>query len=74
MHPDIMREVVSQRVAERHAAARQASVVRALRKAIRAQRNHNETPDAFVVPAIPDYVDGSFRGAEVPDQRAGAER
>ncbi len=74
MHPDIMREVVNQRAAERREAARNASLARALRKAIRAQRNRSKAPDTFAVPAIPDYVDGTFRGAEVPDQRAGAER
>jgi uncharacterized MAPEG superfamily protein len=74
MHPDIMREVVNQRAAERREAARSASVARAMRKAIRAQRNHTEAPDTFVAPAIPDYVDGTFRGVEVPEQHAGAER
>lgn len=74
MHPDIMREVASQRAAERRAAAQNASVARALRKAIRAQRNRAEAPDTLVVPAIPDYVDGTFdvAGNEVPAQRTGA--
>jgi hypothetical protein len=76
MHPDIMREVALQRGAERREAARSASVARALRKAIRAQRTRAEAPDTFVVPAIPDYVDGTFHVAEdaVPTQRAGADR
>lgn len=76
MHPDIMREVASQRAAERREAARNASVARALRKAIRAQRNRAEAPDEVVVPAIPDYVDGTFHLAdgEVPAQRTGAGR
>jgi hypothetical protein len=74
MHPEIMREVASQRVAERREAARKASTAKALRKAIRAQRNRAEAPDTFVVPAIPDYVDGTFHVAdnEVPAQRTGA--
>lgn len=74
MHPDIMREVVNQRTAERREAARNAGIARALRKAIRAQRNRTGAPDTIVVPAIPDYVDGTFRGAEVPEQHAGMER
>lgn len=75
MHPDIMRELASQRGAERRSAARNASVARALRKAIRAQRTRAEAHDNFAVPAIPDYVDGTFHVAEdqVPVQRAGAE-
>jgi hypothetical protein len=74
MHPDIMREVASQRAAERREAARNASIARTLRKAIRAQRNRTEAPDTFVVPAIPDYVDGTFHVAEneVPAQRTSA--
>jgi uncharacterized MAPEG superfamily protein len=74
MHPDIMREVASQRAAERREAARNARTARTLRKAIRAQRNRTEAPDAFVAPAIPDYVDGTFHVAEneVPAQRTGA--
>jgi hypothetical protein len=74
MHPDIMREVANQRAAERREAARNASRARALRKAIRAQRDHTEAPDTFVAPAIPDYVDGTFHVAEndLPAQRTGA--
>lgn len=75
MHPDMMREVVRQRSAERREAARNASVARALRKALRAQRTRAQAPDNFVVPAIPDYVDGTFHIAEDQGsvQRAGAE-
>ena len=73
MHPDIMREVASQRDAERREAARNARTARELRKAIRAQRDRAEAPDTFVVPAIPDYVDSTFHAAEngVPAQRTG---
>jgi hypothetical protein len=73
MHPDIMREVVRQRSAERREAARNASFARALRKATRAQRTRAQAPDTFVS-AIPDYVDSAFHTAEdqVPVQRVGA--
>lgn len=76
MHPDFMGEVARQRIAERHEAARKASVARALRKAIRAQRTRAEAPDTFVAPAIPDYVDGTFGVTEdqVPFQRESASR
>jgi len=75
MHPDMMRELARQRGAERREAARNAGVARALRKAVRAQRNRAEAPDTFVAPAIPDYVDGTFHVADdaVPAQRAGAD-
>jgi len=76
MHPDIMRELARQRGQERVDAARSAGLARALRKAIRAQRTRTEAPDTFNVPPIPDYVDGTFRGAEghVPAQPAGTAR
>jgi len=76
MHPDLMLELARQRASERQEAARHASLARALRKAVRAQRHRAEAPDTFVVPPIPDYVDGTFRGAENPvaGERAGAGR
>ena len=73
MHPDIMGELARQRDIERRAAAKKAGLAKALRKAIREQRTRSQAPDTFVVPAIPDYVDGTFHVAEdaVPAQRAG---
>ena len=63
MHPDLMREVVRQRAAERQEEARKSSLARALRKSLR-QRGRAEAPDTLVMPAVPDYVDGTFRTAE----------
>jgi hypothetical protein len=66
MHPDILREVTEQRGREMRARAQQASLARIASKAARAvRRGHGarEEADGFVMPAIPDYVDGSF-GAE----------
>ena len=63
MHPDLMREVVRQRTIERQEEARKSSLARALRKTLR-QRGRTETPDTFDMPAVPDYVDGTFRAAE----------
>ncbi len=76
MHPDVMRELARQRGAERRDAARNAGFARALRKAIRAQRTRSQAQDTLAVPAIPDYVDGTFHIPEdqVPVQRASADR
>ena len=68
MHPDLMREILNQRVAERRENARKTSLVRALRKTAR-QHGHAEVPDILAQP-IPDYVDGTFRGTE-DEPRAG---
>ena len=59
MHPEILRQLSAQRGHEMQARARQARLVR---MAIRGRRHGHELPDDdFAVPAIPDYVDGSFR-------------
>jgi hypothetical protein len=59
MHPEILRQLSAQRGQEMRARARRAGLVR---MAIRGRRHGHELPDDdFAVPAIPDYVDGSFR-------------
>lgn len=73
MHPDLMLEVARQRAAERRERASNATLARAARNAARAQRESAEAPDAVVLPPIPDYVDGTFRGGEnqLPAEHAG---
>jgi len=63
MHPEIARELTAQRGREMRAQARQASAVRAasrLRRALRHGTRGLDGADELVIPAIPDYVDGSF--------------
>jgi hypothetical protein len=70
MHPEILRELTSQRRRELQAQAHQANLART---ASRASRHGAGTPgeaDEFVVPAIPDYIDGSFRTATAEDKAA----
>ncbi len=76
MHPYLMGEVIRQRTAERQEEARNGRLVRALRKTRRRGTGPAAAPDTFVVPPIPDYVDGTFRTAgdtadQVPAGRAG---
>jgi hypothetical protein len=68
MHPEILRELTSMRGREMRIRAEQA---RLARSAIRAGRAHRRggVAEKFVIPAIPDYVDGSFRTDTVPDSR-----
>lgn len=73
MHPYVMREMIRQRTAERHEEARRISFARAARKASR-ERGRAEEWDTFVPPAIPDYVDGTFRETGAPAERASAAR
>lgn len=59
MHPEILRELTAQRGRDLRQQAHSAQVVRSLRML---RRSHQvDAADEFVVPAIPDYVDGSFR-------------
>jgi hypothetical protein len=59
MHPEILRELTAQRSRDLQERARRAQMARTLRSLRR--RRHVDETDEFVVPAIPDYVDGSFR-------------
>jgi hypothetical protein len=69
MHPEILRQLTAQRGREMRAQARQA---RLARMAIRGRRHGHELPDDdFAVPAIPDYVDGSFRTGPAAEQVSG---
>jgi hypothetical protein len=64
MYPEILRELGSQHSREMRDQAHQAMLARTARKARRASRRGLSGPDdgdGFVAPAIPDYVDGSFR-------------
>jgi hypothetical protein len=73
MHPEILRELTSQRRREMQAQAHQAVLARSASRAARILRHGTGTPDEadeFVVPAIPDYVDGSFRTASADDKAA----
>jgi len=59
MHPEILREMSAQRGRDLRERAHRG---RLARMAIRSRRHGRDLPDDdFVVPAIPDYVDGSFR-------------
>jgi glycerol-3-phosphate dehydrogenase len=76
MHPEILRELNAQRGRDLRERAHRAHLVRTAiqgRRAIRRHAGHLDEVDAFVVPAIPDYVDGSFRAeAPVPAARRAA--
>jgi hypothetical protein len=66
MHPDFLRELNSQRGREMRQRAHETALARMLRAARRGTKATDET-DEFVVPAIPDYVDGSFRTTPADD-------
>jgi hypothetical protein len=64
MHPEIARYITVQRGREMQAQARQATLAREASRIRRSTRRGAGRPDGadeLVIPAIPDYVDGSFR-------------
>jgi hypothetical protein len=60
MHPEIMRDLVSQHGRELREQAHRATLARI---AGRNRRHAAADLEAAAMPAIPDYVDGSFRTA-----------
>jgi hypothetical protein len=73
MHPEIARELTAQRGRELQALARQARMARMasrLRRAMRHGRGGLDGADELVIPAIPDYVDGSFRTSSADEKAA----
>jgi hypothetical protein len=70
MHPEILRELASQRGREMRDRAQLGALVRIASRAQRARRRGLAETDEFVVPAVPDYVDGSFRLQPADDDAA----
>ena len=70
MHPEILRELTSMRGREMRIRAEQARLARSVIRSRRAHRRGGAAEaEKFVIPVIPDYVDGSFRTDTVPDSR-----
>ena len=59
MHPEIYRAMSDQRGQELRESAHRSRLARMARRGRRHGRDLRD--DDFVVPAVPDYVDGSFR-------------
>jgi hypothetical protein len=59
MHPEILRELNAQRGRELRERAHRARLAKMARRS--RQHGRDLPDDDFVIPAIPDYVDGSFR-------------
>jgi hypothetical protein len=73
MHPEFARELIAQRGRELRERAQQASVARMVSRTHRAARrgaSRTDQGDDFTCPAIPDYVDGSFRTVSPTEDQA----
>ena len=67
MHPEILRELINQRGREMREQAHRARLARMIRSS---RRGRARPGDEIAIPAIPDYVDGSFRTEPAVDQVA----
>ena len=67
MHPDVMLDLINQRGREMRARARDVEAVRLARRTRKQPRRHTAAAAKaeFVLPRIPDYVDGTFRDTEL---------
>jgi hypothetical protein len=80
MHPEILRELVSQHERDLRRQAHQATLARTAGRGRRAGRRHAADLAAEAagpaIPAVPDYVDGTFRAArdEMADRVPAARR
>ena len=72
MHPEILRELTAQRGHEMRARAHQAKLARMAIRIGRRRRSRPDEADQLVLPAIPDYVDGSFRAGPASQAMASA--
>ena len=61
MHPEFLREMTAQRQHEMRARAHQNRLARMAIRVGRRARNLADEAYGFVIPPIPDYVDGSFQ-------------
>jgi len=73
MHPEILRELHSQHNRDLQQRAHRAQLARTVSRTLRAMRRgtHVAEADEFAVPAVPDYVDGSFRTVSPTENEAG---
>jgi hypothetical protein len=77
MHPEILREIGSQRDSELRKRAHQVQLARMASRAFRAARRARRAADgadALIVPAVPDYVDGTFASTPASEQASGRAR
>jgi hypothetical protein len=59
MHPEILRQLIEQRTRETQARASERHLSRMFQHSSKARRHGGSVTD-YDLPAIPDYVDGSF--------------
>ena len=71
LHPDMARELISQRARELQSQAQERRLAHTVRESIRSRRRGQADSATFVPPVIPDYVE-EIVGATAQHQRSHA--
>jgi hypothetical protein len=71
LHPEMIRAIAAQQVADMQAEARAGLRARLARQARKARRRPGGDPDPIGTVRVPDYIDGTFR---TDARQAGGER
>jgi hypothetical protein len=66
MHPDMIHVIAEQHVRDMQAAAEDGLRARLARRARKARRRGSRVPDPLARLRVPDYVDGTFRADDQP--------
>jgi hypothetical protein len=73
MHPEMLRAIAGQQVADWQAETQARGRVRLARQARKARRHTSSTPDPLPGVRVPDYVDGTFHHEAQPARASNAE-
>jgi hypothetical protein len=76
MHPEMLRQIIEQRGRETQARAERNRLAMQLIRTLRAQRRNGTATasDNYAIPAIPDYVDGTFVDSATGEAKTAAGR
>ena len=66
MHPEMIRAIAAEQVADRQAVAQARKRAKLARQARKARRHGGSAPDQLDGILVPDYIDGTFHGEARP--------
>ena len=73
MHPEMIRAMAAQQVADRLAVAQARERAKLARQARKARRHVGNAPDQLDSIRVPDYIDGTFHGEARPAEGTSAQ-
>ena len=73
MHPEMIRAIAAEQVADRQAVAQARKRAKLARQARKARRHAGNAPDQLDGIRVPDYIDGTFHGEARPAEGTSAQ-